>query len=81
MVRIKGGRRGAAFQEDEVDLTAADLNLARIEGGCALLLRLLNPMPVDPAARSGHEAQRGAADCLALSQRGKLQLSQTAIKR
>jgi uncharacterized protein involved in outer membrane biogenesis len=52
--------------------------------GASLLLGLLNPLAaliplLDPG--SADEAQRGAADCLGLSRRGKLKLSQTPIKR
>jgi len=52
--------------------------------GAALLLGLLNPLAaliplLDPG--NADEAQQGAADCLALSQRGKLKLFQTATKR
>lgn len=52
--------------------------------GAALLLGLLNPLAaLIPLLDFGNadEAQRGAADCLALSQRGKLKLSPTAITR
>jgi len=51
--------------------------------GAALLLGPLNPLAaliplLDPG--SSDEAQQGAEDCLALSQRGKLKLLQSAIK-
>ena len=51
--------------------------------GAALLLGLLNPLAaLIPCLEPGNadEAQQGAADCLALSQRGKLKLLQPAIK-
>lgn len=51
--------------------------------GAALLLGLLNPLAaLIPLLDPGNvdEAQQGAADCLALSRRGKLNLSQAVIK-
>ena len=72
---------GGRLASPQLTLEMAPLGL---KVGAALLLGLLNPLAaliplLDPG--NADEAQQGAADCLALSQRGKLKLSQAAIKR
>ncbi len=74
-------RIGGSLADPQFTPEAAPLGL---KVGAALLLGLLNPLAaliplLDPG--NADEAQRGAADCLALSQRGKLRLSQTALQR
>lgn len=69
---------GGSFANPQVSADAGPLTLKL---GAALLLGLLNPLAaliplLDPG--NADEAQRGAADCLALSQRGKLSLARSA---